>query len=145
MCGSRIPSLHAHDTAAVHQPAEAPLRSEIDLPAIRRSHLNVLLIGPNDSNERALSALLPSCRTPVYDCDREFEIPDLEGGTCVLRRLELLSLSKQRVLHDWFSRASGRIQIVSLASPRLFELVSADRFDKALFYRLNVIMMTTGT
>jgi transcriptional regulator with PAS, ATPase and Fis domain len=32
---------------------------------------------------------------------------------------------------------------VSLASPRLFALVSADAFDKALFYRLNVIMVTT--
>lgn len=144
MCGSRIPSLHAHNTAAVHHPEE-PLGSEVDLPVIGRWHPNVLLIGPSDSNERALKALLPWCRTPVYDCDREFAMPVGEGGTCVLRRIESLNLSEQRILHDWFSRACGRSQIVSLASPRLFGLVSAGRFDKALFYRLNVIMMTTGT
>jgi Sigma-54 interaction domain len=143
MGGPHIPSLHPHDH--VHKPAHAPLGNEVELSAIRRSHPNVLLIGRTDSNERALSELLSSCRAPVYERNPEFEMPIVGGGTFVLRGIELLSLQRQRILHDWFTRACGRIQVVSLASPQLFQLVSAGAFHEGLFYRLNVVMlMTTG-
>ena len=146
MGGSRMPSLHPHDRGTVHQPAHALLGSEVELSVIRRSHPNVLLIGLKDSNERALSALLPSCRTPVYERNPEFEMPNVGEGTCVMRRIEMLSPQRQRSLHEWFDRAGGRIQVVSLASPRLFQLVSAGAFHEALFYRLNIVMlMTTGS
>jgi Sigma-54 interaction domain len=143
MGGPHIPSLHPHDH--VHTPVHQPLGNEVELSAIRRSHPNVLLIGHKDSNERALSDLLSSCRTPVYERNPEFEMPIVGGGTFVLRGIELLSLPRQRILHEWFTRACGRIQVVSLASPQLFQLVSTGAFHEGLFYRLNVVMlMTTG-
>jgi transcriptional regulator of aromatic amino acid metabolism len=64
-------------------------------------------------------------------------------GTVVLRRIESMSQQEQRVLHGWFKPERGGVQVVSLASPRLFELVSTGAFQKALFYRLNVIMLMT--
>jgi hypothetical protein len=139
----QISSSYLHEHSAAHRPAHPPLASEIELSIIRRSHLNVLLVGPRDSNERALSELLPACRTPVCEPNPEFDMPIAAEGTFVLRRIEWLSLHRQRVLHDWLSRECGRIQVVSLASPRLFQLVSTGAFHEALFYRLNVVMLTT--
>lgn len=144
MCGPRIPSLHPHDHRAVHKAADAPHGSEIELSMIRRSHPNVLLVGPKPSNERALSEMLPCCRTPVYEHDPAFEMPIVRGGTFVLRHIELLSPHGQRILHEWLHRECGRIQVVSLASPRLFQEVSSGAFHDALFYRLNVVMLMTG-
>ena len=143
MGGPHIPFLHPHDH--VQTPVHPPLGNEVELSAIRRSHPNVLLIGRQDSNERALSELLSSCRTPVYERNPEFDMPIVGGGTIVLRDIELLSLQRQRTLYEWFTRAHGRMQVVSLASPQLFKLLSAGAFHEGLFYRLNVVMlMTTG-
>ena len=143
---SRIPSLDLHAPDTSHKAAGAPRGSEIELSMIRRSHPNVLLIGPNDSNERALRELLPSCRPPIDERNPEFEMPIGRGGTFVLRCVESLSLDKQLILHEWFTREGGRIQVVSLATPRLFQLVTTGAFHEGLFYRLNVIMlMTAGT
>ena len=70
-------------------------------------------------------------------------MPIAAEGTVVLRYIELLSLNRQRILHDWLNCECGRIQIVSLASPRLFQLVATGAFGEALFYRLNVVMLMT--
>ena len=143
MCGPRFPSLHPYDSAIAHTAAHPPPGRESELSTIRRLHPNVLLIGDRDSNERALSELLPSCRTPVRERNPEFEMaPGLEG-TYVLRRIELLTRHRQRTLHEWFNRICGRIQVVSLASPRLLQLVSTGAFHEALFYRLNIVMLMT--
>lgn len=142
MCGPRSPALHPHEDGAGHKPAHAPFGG-LELSAIRQSHPNVLLIGDKDSNERALSELLPSCRTPVRERNPEFDMPPGREGTYVLRRIESLTVDRQRTLYEWFNRVCGHIQVVSLASPRLFQLVSTGAFHEALFYRLNIVMLMT--
>ena len=145
MDGSRIQSLHFCEHGVVHKPAHTRPGIEFELATICRSHPNVLLVGPDDSNNRVLTKLLPCCPTPVYDGKPE-SMPAVGRGAVVLRHIESLRPHEQRILHEWFRRAGGRIQVVSLASPGLFELVSTAAFHKGLFYRLNVIMlMTSGT
>ena len=145
MGGPRIPSLlHSPEHDTVHSSTHTLPGREVELATIRRLHPNVLLIGPDDSNERVLSQLLPCCRAPVYEWNPESEIPTIGGGAVVLRHIESLSPHQQRKLHEWFRQERRGIQIVSLANPRLFELVSTDAFQKALFYRLNVVMLMTS-
>jgi hypothetical protein len=141
----RIPSLlHSHEHDTVHNSTQTLPGTEIELATIRRLLSSVLLVGPDDSNERVLSKLLPCCRTPVHEWNPECELPTVGRGVVVLRRIESLRPDQQRMLHEWFRRERRGVQIVSLASPRLFELVSTDAFHKALFYRLNVIMLMTS-
>jgi hypothetical protein len=115
----------------------------MELSVMRRLRPNVLLIGSQQSNERALSELLPVCRTPVYEPNPEFELPIVEGGTFVLRRVELLRPHRQRALHQWFTREPGRIQVITLASAQLFQRVLAGAFLEDLFYRLNAMTLQT--
>ena len=145
MGGPRLPSLlHSHEHDTVRHSTQTLPGSGIELATIRRLHPNVLLIGADDSNERVLSKLLPCCRTPVHEWNPECEIPAVGSGAVVLRRIESLRPHQQRMLHEWVRRERRGIQVVSLASPRLFELVSTEAFHKALFYRLNVIMLMTS-
>ena len=145
MCGPQTPfPTFGEQTPVDSEPATAALpRSDIELSVMRRLHPNVLLIGSQQSNERALSELLPVCRTPVYQPNPEFELPIVEGGTIVLRRVEVLRPHRQRALHEWFSRELGRIQVITLASAQLFQRVSAGAFLEDLFYRLNTMTLQT--
>jgi len=145
MCGPRTPfPTFGEQTPVDSRPATAALSgSDIELSVMRRLHPNVLLIGSQESNERALSELLPLCRTPVYQPNPEFEMPIVEGGTLVLRRVELLRPHRQRALHEWFTREPGRIQVITLASTQLLQRLSAGAFLEDLFYRLNTMTLQT--
>jgi len=145
MCGPRTPfPTFGEQTPVNGGPAPAALiGSEMELSVMRRLRPNVLLIGSQQSNERALSELLPVCRTPVYQPNPEFELPIVEGGTFVLRRVELLRPHRQRALHQWFTREPGRIQVITLASAQLFQRVLAGAFLEDLFYRLNAMTLQT--
>ena len=144
MCGPRTLFPTFGQTPVDSGPATAALPgSDLELSVMRRLHPNVLLIGSQQSNERALSELLPVCRTPVYQPNPEFDMPIVEGGTFVLRRVELLRPHRQRALHEWITREPGRIQVISLASAQLFQRVSVGAFLEDLFYRLNTMTLQT--
>lgn len=145
MRGPRIPFLtFGEQTPVDSRPAIAALLgSESELSVMRRLHPNVLLVGSQESNERALSELLPVCRTPVYQPNPAFDMPVVEGGTFVLRRVEWLRPHRQRALHEWFTREPGRIQVITPASAQLFQRVSAGAFLEDLFYRLNTMTLLT--
>ena len=145
MCGPRTPfPTFGEQTPVESGPGTAALPgSDIELSVMRRLQPNVLLIGSQQSNERALSELLPVCRTPVYQPNPAFELPIVEGGTLVLRRVEWLRPHRQRALHEWFTREPRRVQVITLASAQLFQRVSAGAFLEDLFYRLNTMTLQT--
>jgi transcriptional regulator of acetoin/glycerol metabolism len=48
-------------------------------------------------------------------------------------------------LFDWITLAQGRMQVVSIATTRIYGLVKKGRFLEALFYRLNVVQLEART
>ena len=117
--------------------------SGIQRSAIRLSHPNVLLVGSADANERALLELLPLCLTPMHEGVDQIDSAAAGGGTVVVRQLEQLDTARQIALCEWLGRRGRDLQIVSLASTYVFQLVLAGLFLDTLFYRLNVVTLHT--
>ena len=73
------------------------------------------------------------------------ELPSTYNGTLLLTQIEELSLGQQIALFDWMTAAHCQIQVVSIATTRIDELVKEGRFLEALFYRLNVVQLEART
>jgi sigma54-dependent transcription regulator len=103
---------------------------------------NVLLEGPEASTDAVLRLLAPHLQGPVIWKARgaTFEIPAGDVGALILQDVDGLSTQEQSRLLTWID-ASPDVQIVSTTAYRLFALVARGRFDAALYYRLNVILL----
>ena len=53
-----------------------------------------------------------------------------------------LTPQQQAELHDWLARCRPAGQVVAVTAARLYDLVETGRFDRALFYRLNIATMS---
>jgi hypothetical protein len=86
------------------------------------------------------------CSRPHYSValPGPLRLPDSRSGTLFLKRVDELSMSQQIALYDWMSAGRGRLQIASLTTVDLEELVQDGRFLEALFYRLNVVRLEAG-
>jgi transcriptional regulator of acetoin/glycerol metabolism len=69
-----------------------------------------------------------------------FEVPAGDVGALILQDVDGLSAQEQSRLLTWID-ANPDVQIVSTTEYRLFALVARGRFDAALYYRLNVILL----
>ena len=103
---------------------------------------NVLLEGPAASTDAVLRLLAPHLRGPVMWKTRAvpFDVPAGDIGALILQDVDGLSTQEQSRLLTWVD-ASPDVQIVSTTAYRLFALVARGRFDAALYYRLNVILL----
>ena len=103
---------------------------------------NVLLEGPAASTDAVLRLLAPHLHEPVMWKARgaPFEVPAGEIGTLILQDVDGLSAHEQGGILTWID-ARPDVQIVSTTAHRLYALVACRRFDAALYYRLNVILL----
>jgi hypothetical protein len=105
---------------------------------------NTLLIGPADATARVLMLLRPYLRRPtVWAAPQHgpLEIP-IEGGTVVLQEVSALGPDDQAALLK--SCESHRAQLISTSATPLFPLIALGVFDEALYYRLNVMLMSVA-
>jgi len=102
---------------------------------------NVLVTGPND----ALGAFLQAARTELREPIRTGvgELPALDDvRTVILTQVDALTGADQQRLQRWLDeRRTENVQVLSLTSASLYELVAANAFDADLYYRLNTILL----
>jgi transcriptional regulator of acetoin/glycerol metabolism len=89
-----------------------------------------------------LRLLTPHLQGPVMWRARgiSFEVPAGDAGALILQDVDGLSAQEQSRLLTWVDERPNT-QIVSTTAYRLFALVACGRFDAALYYRLNVILL----
>ena len=104
---------------------------------------NVLIEGTVTATEAALQLLQPHIHEPIasHRPPGLFELPRTETRALIVRDAAGLSSHEQRRLLAWMGSAGSRAQIITTASCPLFALVEAGRFDAALYYRLNVLLL----
>ena len=102
---------------------------------------NVLLEGPAASTDAVLRLLAPHLHAAKWKPrGASFEVPAGDIGALILQDVDGLSPQEQSQLLTWID-ANPDVQIVSTNAHRLFALVARGRFDAALYYRLNVILL----
>jgi hypothetical protein len=106
------------------------------------AHHNLLLEGAETSTVAVLRLVAPDLRAPVMwkRPGVPFAFPADEIGTLILEDVDGLSPEEQTRLLRWIE-AKPLTKIVSTTARPLFALVEAGRFDIALYYRLNVILL----
>jgi hypothetical protein len=103
---------------------------------------NVLLEGTVAATDAVLDLLQPNIREPIvwHRPPAAFQLPGGEARTLILREAAALERDEQRRLLSWMNDADCP-QIVTTSSCPLFVLVEAGRFDAALYYRLNGVLL----
>jgi hypothetical protein len=124
----------------IQSPSKPPVPSQsLDhlREALRASHVNLLIIGPDNESAPLLDSLMPYLRTPL----REWRgtLPPPEPGTLVLRDVSSLQSSEQAMLIDWLNEQGTDVQVVSLDRQPVFPLVERGAFLPTLYYRLNIV------
>jgi sigma-54-interacting transcriptional regulator len=104
---------------------------------------NVLIEGTVGATEAVLRRLRRHVREPIawHLPPAMLDVPTGETRTFVVRDVAALNRQEQRRLLEWACAAGARTQLVTTAACALFGLVVAGRFDAALYYRLNVLLL----
>ena len=102
---------------------------------------NAIFEGPEEATDDVLRLLQPYLRTPAIwnRAPMPLEFPAHGGGALVLRNVCALDRQEQAALLNWLE--AGRKQVISTTTEPLFPLVAMGRFDEALYYRLNVMLV----
>jgi len=90
-----------------------------------------------------IAALENVCLRPLHcrQLPAPLDLPCEAPSTVLIRDAAQLTPEQQAELHDWIARCRPAGQVVALTAARLYDLVEAGRFDRALFYRLNIATM----
>jgi len=115
--------------------------------AIVTSGASVLLEGPRDATQAAIALLTPHMSEPILSM-RGADSCDMttgEIGGVILEDVGELSAADQERLLGWLSATRRSTQVIATTASPLFHYVSRGRFTEALYYRLNVILVTVGT
>jgi hypothetical protein len=114
--------------------------------AARGRRPNVLVECTSDSSEAVLRHLMAMCGRPVryYALPGRLELPATQEGTLMLRDVAALTLAQQVQLYDWLTCAGPTLQVISLTTLPLRDLVEDGAFLESLYYRLNVIRLEAG-
>jgi hypothetical protein len=107
----------------------------------------VLLEGPVAATDAVLLLLQPHIREPILwnRPQAPLNLPSGETHALILREAAALSGDDQRRLLEWLGGAGAGTQIVSTTERPLFTLVADGLFDRALYYRLNVMLLHVGS
>ena len=104
---------------------------------------SALLIGPRGVTDAVLRDIQGSLRPPIFEWPRDgapwncAEPP----ATVILRQVAELSRDDQYSLLTWLSNGGRRVQVISVASRRVYPLVEAGAFLPALYYRINCVIV----
>jgi hypothetical protein len=106
---------------------------------------NALLEGPPHATERLLTLLQPYlCRPAVWKSPASrLELPAGECGALVLENVSGLDRHDQAALLNWLG--TRRTQVISTTMQPLFPSIARGLFDEALYYRLNVMLLSIGS
>ena len=115
--------------------------------AILTSRASVLLEGPRDATQAAIALLTPHMTEPILSMrgGASWEMTSGEIGGVILEDVGELSAEDQERLVGWLDATRPFTQIIATTTSPLFHHVSRGRFGAALYYRLNVILVTVGT
>ena len=83
------------------------------------------------------------CAPPVQMCSMPgwLDLPPGFSGTLFLTRIEEMTVDQQIALFDWLTVVHSKVQVVSVATTRIDQLVKDGGFLEGLFYRLNVVQV----
>jgi hypothetical protein len=103
---------------------------------------NALFEGPPQATERVLTLLQPYLRQPTIwtSPPPPLELPTDDCGALVLRDVSAFDRHDQAALLRWLD--GHRTQVVSTTKQPLFPLIARGLFDEALYYRLNVTLLS---
>ena len=103
---------------------------------------NVIIEGPEHATESVLLLLQPYLRTPAIwkRAPMPPEPPTDQCGALVVQNVSALDSNEQAALLRWLD--ADRKQVVSTTAQPLFPLVASGLFDKSLYYRLNVMLVS---
>lgn len=121
--------------------------SQTEWMVLRELQPNVLLQGPSAVTKAVVSLLHPRIAKPVtwhHPPDR-LVLPGADTVALILTDVAALSGDDQRRLLDWSNDEGSRTRIVSMTERRLFALVESGVFSEALYYRLNLMLLTLGS
>ena len=115
--------------------------------AILTSRASVLLEGPRDATQAAIALLTPHMTEPILSLRgaASCEMTSGEIGGVILEDVGELSAEDQERLVRWLDATRSSTQIIATTVSPLFHHVSRGRFMAALYYRLNVILVTVGS
>ena len=108
---------------------------------VHDSRPNGLIIGPPAVTDAMLAALESCLRRPVLHWPGDgapwngYRHP----STLVLHEVTILDIQAQASLLTWMNDAGRHVQVVSVASTRVYPSVQEGRFLEALYYRLNCV------
>lgn len=107
---------------------------------------NVLLEGAVTATDAVLHLLQPHIGQPIvlHQPHNPLELPGRETGTLILRDAAELSADEQHRLIVWIDETGPRTRIISTTERTLFALVADGRFEAALYYRLNSMLLRVG-
>jgi hypothetical protein len=101
---------------------------------------NVLVTGPEEALTAFVRDARPAMREPVRWAANTTLSRSEPGQTLILTDVNALDDAGQQWLMQQLNEPHGaETQVISLTSVPLYALVEANRFDAALYYRLNTI------
>lgn len=110
---------------------------------------NVLVECSAEACETAMRHLMTWCSLPFRYCTipGALELPNPARGTLLLKDVSGLTIAQQVTLYDWLTGVQSQVQVISLTTTCLEDLVEDGLFLEGLLYRLNVIRLCglTGT
>lgn len=116
--------------------------------AYRRTRSNALLVADEDHIDALLTAVTgrPAASLPAWTPRAAATDDDrlATAGTLVVRNVHLLDPAQQRCLFEAIGMWQGRVRVIATSPAPLYPLVSAHRFDEALYYRLNMLCLETN-
>ena len=114
--------------------------------AARGRRPNVLVECTSDSSDAVIRHLMALCGRPLryFALPGRLELPATQEGTLMLRDVAALTLAQQVQLYDWLTCAGPSLQVISLTTLPLRDLVEDGAFLESLYYRLNVIRLDAG-
>ena len=113
-----------------------------DWRALLRTRANLLVNGPTSALTAFAQMAQSEMREPIRSVCPPLPAFLGEVRTLIITDVAGLDRVDQRRLIAWLDeRRNAGLQVVALASPPLFSLVSTNRFDTQLYYRLNTISL----
>jgi len=101
---------------------------------------NVLVTGPAEALSAFVRDARPAMREPVRWAANATLLHSEPGHTLILTDVNALDDAGQQWLMQQLNEPDGAdTQVISLSSVPLYSLVETNRFDAALYYRLNTI------
>jgi hypothetical protein len=106
---------------------------------------NALFQGPSDVTDRVLTLLEPYLRRPAIwqSASEPLELPTGECGALVLQDVSAFDACDQAALLRWLD--GHRAQVISTTQQPLFPLIARGLFDAALYYHLNVTLLSVDS